>query len=652
MPSPFEAVARRLLKKKEPGVVANAIQAAAAFGGGELGKRVGTRMAKKSIPEDTLILKKELDAGRKWLADKFGKDEPEFELYRRYVKAGKDNDVGGALNIVKDQMKYNALKRMESGYAHDISAHSSRYEGPGKFVGMLAGYGVSKGVPDLVHRGRVKRLARKLRIGTTAGAGTAAGGLMLYNKKRRKEKKAELLKEAATPFFPAAFRSATGGISRMLGRGTEAAYGAGNLAQRSIELAGERELGIQGGNFLFKQPRNFMANSFSNATSEVAQKAGRQIAGADEAIRYAPNTQPVLRGEFHAPERTINFQAFDVKGNLRPNVPVNVYATPLQPVGTAVAPPAPRIRFGDSSYKYPGQVGAGVVNSTFNPEGAALASRAAQLASPAASRASAGAEVLAAGRKAVPVLGGEPTLAQRYLPTFTRAAETTSAGLVSARQAVGRRLAPAGIVPSAAELGANPNVATNLEGLANLRAGERALGIEQARQAELARTSLSAKAGAGIAGVPVPAAPVVVPAVPKAEVLSAGAAAREAEAVAARKAAEEAAANKAAEGAANTAPEAAAAGGIPTTVEGAQSTVGKYITDMSEAFKTSNPQIHAFLKDNGPAIAIAAAPFIAMYGTKVGTNMAIKATLEKAAPWAAGGLAAGAGFGMLSGGRD
>lgn len=55
-----------------------------------------------------------------------------------------------------------------------------------------------------------------------------------------------------------------------------------------------------------------------------------------------------------------------------------------------------------------------------------------------------------------------------------------------------------------------------------------------------------------------------------------------------------------------------------------------------------------FAVKHGATIAMIMAPLVAHMGERAAFNVAMKQTMEKAAPWAAGGLAAGAGFGMLS----
>jgi hypothetical protein len=202
----------------------------------------------------------------------------------------------------------------------------------------------------------------------------------------------------------------------------------------------------------------------------------------------------------------------------------------------------------------------------------------------------------------------------------TNAAESISAAGTSLRQGLGRAVAPKGILPTAEQLATASNP-ENLVALARRRAGEQALGITSAQEAARSAESLRAQAGAAIAGTERPVA-AAIPTATRAEALQAG------------KAAEEAGAQGAAEAAKNP--------------------VATYITDIANSFKETNPKLYQTLTDYGPAISAIAAPLVGMYGAKQATNIAIQQALTKAAPWAAGGLAAGAGFGLLSrgGGRE
>jgi hypothetical protein len=62
----------------------------------------------------------------------------------------------------------------------------------------------------------------------------------------------------------------------------------------------------------------------------------------------------------------------------------------------------------------------------------------------------------------------------------------------------------------------------------------------------------------------------------------------------------------------------------------------------------ANPQAAKFISEWGPTITATAAPLVALWGEKQAVRVALQKTMEQAVPYAAGGLAVGAGFGMLS----
>ena len=67
-----------------------------------------------------------------------------------------------------------------------------------------------------------------------------------------------------------------------------------------------------------------------------------------------------------------------------------------------------------------------------------------------------------------------------------------------------------------------------------------------------------------------------------------------------------------------------------------------------DSIAASNPKANEIIKEWGPSILATAGPLVALYGEKAAMQMALRQTMEKAVPYAAGGLAVGAGFGMLS----
>jgi len=628
MPAPFEAAAKLLLKKKQPGALAGLIQAASTVGGGEIGKRVGTRIAKGATNAELASLEKELAAGRKWASGKFGKDVPEFVLFRRYSETASRNDLPGALNVVKDQMQLNALKKLESGHAQQLAAHMSKYENTGKGAGMAIGYGLSKAVPELMHRARVKRLAKKLSTGAAVGGGTAAGGIILYNKNKGKVKKAFIDKLSGGP--PAGL--ALEAVGKLLSGGRGAVTAIEGTAAKGLEFARNAKGMVMPG---------VVGKPMSNVTGAVAKPR----------VSATEATLPTATAALKPAETAVGQVA---EGAAQKGAPLNLPPTGFNRANTYFyePPPGPLGMSAPAAAQPAAQVAAGTPiapTRALTSNQMLRARRAApgefkftELTRPQAEGVSTTIRLSPAERIRAQALELKPT-------------GRVMGALRSARESLARAIAPRGAV---AENIVRPFGAGTLAQREAEIAGLEATGVAKAQRDR----SLRARIARGLAGDT--SAVAAVPVVRNAEVLSAGrsvVAKREAAAAAERAAAqtESTAAGQAAKGETAAAEQAAkgeataAGGAVPTTVEGARGVVDKYLGEVAASLEKSNPTMYAFLKDNGAAISLAAAPLVAMYGTKVGTNMAIKATLEKAAPWAAGGLAAGAGFGMLSrGGKD